>query len=61
MNSQFTRHLKCPWCNKGEALADGKAKVTISIQCGKCGHVFYGDLDTLKTEKGVAQRRVGRR
>lgn len=49
MNSQFTRHLKCPWCNKGEALADGKAKVTISVQCGKCGHVFYGDLDTLKT------------
>nr|DAM63228.1 MAG TPA: PROTEIN/RNA Complex.7A [Caudoviricetes sp.] len=61
MNNKFTRCLKCPWCNKGEALADGKAKVTISVQCGKCGRVFFGDLYTLKTERGVAQRRVGKR
>ena len=58
MNNQFTRHLKCPWCNKGEALANVKAKVIISVQCGKCGHVFFGDLDTLKTEKGIPQRRL---
>ena len=61
MNNVFTRHMTCPWCNRGEALADRKAKVTISVQCPRCGRVFYGDLDTLKTEKGIACRRSGRR
>lgn len=58
---EFSRHLICPWCKKGEALADGKAKVTISIQCSRCGRIFYGDLDTLRTEKGTTCRRIGRR
>lgn len=57
----FTRHLLCPWCKKGEALADVKAKATISVQCPKCGKIFSGDLDTLKTEKAKACRRTGRR
>lgn len=59
--NNFTRHLLCPWCKKGETLADGKAKVTISVQCPKCGRFFLGDLDTLKTEKTKACRRMGRR
>lgn len=56
----FTRHLVCPICKKGEVLADGKAKVTISVMCPKCGGFFLADLDTLYTERGAAQRRVGR-
>ena len=60
MNSRFNRHIICPWCGRGEVLADGKAKVTVSAQCPKCGRVFYGDLDTLKTEKGKACKRSGR-
>lgn len=59
--SNFTRHLLCPWCKKGEALVDGRAKVTISVQCSKCGRIFTGDLDTLRTEKSNACRRIGRR
>jgi len=60
LNHVFNRHLICPWCLKGEALADGKAQVTISIQCPRCGKVFLGDLDTLKTEKGKACKRANR-
>jgi hypothetical protein len=61
MNRNFDRHLICPWCFKGEALADGKAKVTVSVQCPKCGRVYFGDLDTLKTVKGKAHKRMARR
>jgi phage FluMu protein Com len=58
--NQYNRKLVCPWCNKGEVLADGKAKVTLSIMCPKCSRFFTGDLDTLKTERAVAQKRLGR-
>ena len=36
MPYSFNRHLICPWCKKGEVLADGKAKVTVSVMCPKC-------------------------
>lgn len=61
MNNRFNIHMICPWCKKGEALADGRAKVTMSIQCPKCGRFYLADLDTMKTEKGNACRRMGRR
>ena len=32
-------HLRCPWCEGSETLADGKGKVTISVQCPKCKHI----------------------
>lgn len=62
MNSKrnFYIHLVCPHCHKGEALADGRAKVTISLMCPKCGSFFTADLDTLKTERTNACRRMGR-
>ena len=53
-------HYKCPWCGKGETLADGKGKVTISAQCGRCGGFYLADLDTGVTEKAKPQRRQGR-
>ncbi len=62
MNSQqFSRHLVCPWCHKGEVLADTKAKAQVSAQCPKCMKFFIGDLDNLKTERSSACRRQGRR
>lgn len=59
MNGRFTRHLVCPWCSKGEVLANGKAQVTISTQCPRCRRFFRADLDTLKTECAQPQRRLG--
>lgn len=60
MNHNFGIHLVCPWCKKGEVLADGSGKVTISVQCPRCRNYFLGDLDTMKTSKGQPQRRLGR-
>lgn len=60
MENDFKRHLTCPWCKKGEVLADQKAKVTISVVCPKCDHVFTGDLDTLCTQKNIARKRLRR-
>jgi DNA polymerase III, alpha subunit (gram-positive type) len=58
MGRPMEKHLKCPWCGKGEILADGTAKILVSVKCPKCGHIFTGDLDTMKTKKSMAQRRL---
>lgn len=58
---EFKIHLVCPWCRKGESLADGRAKVQISIQCSKCNNIFIADLDTSKTSKAKPQKRQGRK
>jgi uncharacterized Zn finger protein len=60
MTNKYNRKLICPWCRKGEVLADGKARVSISVRCPKCGHFYTGNLDTLTTERTVAQKRLGR-
>ncbi|MEG1640045.1 MAG: hypothetical protein RR867_07380 [Ruthenibacterium sp.] len=57
----FSRHLVCPWCSKGEVLADAKGKITISAQCPKCRRFFTGSLDTLKTERSTACKQLGKR
>lgn len=60
MNAPFKHHLTCPWCGKGEVLADGFGKLTISVQCPRCKNFYLGDLDTLRTTKTQPQRRLGR-
>lgn len=58
----FSIHLPCPYPHcKGETLADGRAKVTISVVCPKCRNTYIADLDTLKTYPSSPQRRLGRR
>ncbi len=59
-NREMSYHLLCPWCSRGETLSDGRAKVTISVQCKKCGNTYIADLDTLMTKKSAPQRRRGR-
>ena len=59
--TEMSYHLLCPWCSKGETLSDGRAKVTISVQCRKCGNTYLADLDTLMTEKAKQQRRKAER
>ena len=61
MNTRFVRRMVCPWCQKGEVLADDKAKAAISVECPKCHRFFVGSLDSLKTERATACKRVGRR
>jgi ribosomal protein L31 len=56
----FNRHLECPWCHGSEIIADRKVKASISVQCSKCHKFYIGDLDTLKTERSNACKRLGR-
>ena len=42
MNAPFKHHLTCPWCGKGEVLADGFGKLTISVQCPRCKNFYLG-------------------
>lgn len=51
-------HLKCPWCDKGEVIANGRAKIIISAQCPKCHKFFEGDLDNETTIKSKAYKRA---
>lgn len=61
MKQEFNRILKCPWCGKGELLADGRAPVRVSVHCAKCNRIYIADLDTGKTERSQAQKRLGRK
>ena len=60
MKKNFYIHLVCPYCHRGEALADGKAKVTLSLVCPKCGGYYTADLETMKTDKAKACRRTSK-
>lgn len=44
-------HLRCPWCEGSETLADGKGKVTISVQCPKCKHIYKAGFRYWKDRK----------
>lgn len=61
INIRFKYHYICPWCKKGEVLSDSRGKITLSIQCPKCGRFFVADMDSLITNRSVAQKRIGRR
>ena len=58
---EMRNHLKCPWCNKGETLSDGRGKVTISVRCEKCHNFYIADLDLITTMRGNSVKRIGRR
>ncbi|AHM55817.1 hypothetical protein EAL2_c05150 [Peptoclostridium acidaminophilum DSM 3953] len=49
--------MQCPWCEKGETLADKPADIKISCQCPRCGRIYHVDFSTLKVEKAAAIRR----
>ena len=61
MSHVFKHHLVCPWCKKGETLADAKGKVTISVACPKCHRYYLADLDTGQTERSMPCKKTGRR
>lgn len=60
MKNDFSYHLICPVCKRGEIISDGKGKITVSVQCPKCRNIFKADLDAMKTERSSPQRRNNR-
>ncbi len=49
--------VQCPWCEKGQTLADRKADIRISCQCSKCSNFYHVDFATMKVEKAKASPR----
>ena len=36
----------CPWCGRGETLADKTADINVSCQCPRCGKYYLIDFKT---------------
>lgn len=49
--------IQCPWCEKGETLADRKADIRISCQCSKCFNFYHVDFANMKVDKARATKR----
>lgn len=45
----------CPWCEKGETLADKPADINVSIQCPKCGNFYQIDFKKQRAVKAKAK------
>ena len=41
----------CPWCKKGETLADNTANIRISCRCPVCGNYYRIDCNTMRVGK----------
>jgi ribosomal protein S27AE len=35
--ADFCKHAYCPWCGRGQTMADATARIRISTQCARCG------------------------
>jgi uncharacterized Zn finger protein len=54
-DTQFPIAISCPWCDKGETLADKTADIKISCQCPKCGNFYQIDLKNQRSLKAKAK------
>ncbi len=59
MFPDFTIHILCPYCHKGEILADRRAKVKISVVCPICLNRFVADLYELDAYRPMEVSLVG--
>lgn len=57
----FSHHVRCPCCGRGEITIDGRADVWISVICNKCNEAFEADLWNMKAYPSVKIRRKGRK
>ena len=44
----FPITVSCPWCKRGETLADKPAEINVSCQCNRCGNYYHIDFNTLR-------------
>ena len=50
---QFPISVSCPWCERGETLADNPATVYISCRCYECGKFYDIDLKNKRALKAA--------
>ena len=53
-NTQFPIAVLCPWCEKGETLADKPADINLSCRCHACGKFYKIDLKNRRAEKAMS-------
>lgn len=58
--TDFCKRANCPWCGRGHTLADATARIRISTQCARCGHIYMVDCQTMRTYKVSANPRTYR-
>jgi len=56
-----TKHLPCPWCQKGTVVVDGRGKVHFSCRCHECGHFIKVDALAMTVTRGTALKKSSRR
>ena len=47
----FPITVSCPWCERGETLANKPADINISCQCHRCGNCYHIDFNTGRAVK----------
>ena len=47
--------ISCPWCKKGETLADKPADINVSIRCPKCMNFNLIDFSKQRAFKARAK------
>jgi hypothetical protein len=55
---QFPISVSCPWCKKGETLADKPADINVSCQCHHCGNFYNIDFKTGRAIRAGPKRKV---
>lgn len=48
---RFPISVPCPWCGRGETLADKAAEIHISCQCNRCGNYYHVDFNSLRAAR----------
>ena len=46
--SAYKYRIQCPYCGKGELLADHRTLICVSTFCPICNNKFYASLNTLR-------------
>lgn len=60
MQNNFTIHLYCPWCKKGEIIADNRVKIKVSAKCHICNNTYIADLYDMETYRKIEDIKRGR-
>ena len=49
--------IACPWCGRGETLADQRADIRITCRCNNCQRFYSIDFQTLRAKRTKAKAR----
>ena len=53
----YTISVSCPWCGRGETLADKNADINVSCRCHQCGNPYQVNFQTMRVTKGKLKKK----